>query len=179
MLPGKARGASLSYLELVEVAFVATFRQMGVSLTRIRKARDYLAQTFHAEYPLATRRFKTEGTHILMELREGEGMREIDQLVLADQSGQLAWEDLIGERFLEFDYEEELAVRWHVAGLGTPIIIDPRVSFGAPTVGGIATWAIKGRWQAQESVAEIADDFHLAEEQVRQALTFEGVVFAA
>lgn len=179
ILPGRARGTSLSYLELVEVAFVATFRRLGVSLVRIRKARDYLAQNFHAEYPLATRRFKTEGTHILMEVREDEGMSGIDQLVVADQSGQLAWQDLIGERFLEFEYEEGLAIRWHVAGQSAPVIIDPRIAFGAPTIAGIATWAIKGRWQAQESLSEIANDFCLTEESVRQALTFEGVELAA
>jgi uncharacterized protein (DUF433 family) len=96
-------------------------------------------------------------------------------LVKASQAGQLAWKDIIG-RLKEFEYEHEgVVIRWHVAGASSPIIIDPRISFGAPTVGGIPTWIIKGRWNAGESDTDIAEDFGLEKEQVRKALDFEGV----
>ena len=50
-LPNKERRKPLSYMELIEVAFVAFFRNVGVSLQRIRRAREYVAQTFNVEYP--------------------------------------------------------------------------------------------------------------------------------
>ncbi|NLT27872.1 MAG: hypothetical protein GXX97_02225, partial [Dehalococcoidales bacterium] len=68
-LPGKERGKDLSYLQLVEVAVVATFRKLGVSFTKIRKARQYLQQRFNSEYPFAEYRFKTEGFHVLLDLK--------------------------------------------------------------------------------------------------------------
>ena len=50
VLPGKERGTPLSYSQLIEVAVVAIFRKLNVSLQRVRKARQYLAQRFNAEY---------------------------------------------------------------------------------------------------------------------------------
>ena len=44
-LPGHQKRRHLSYLQLVEVAFVATFRMLGVPLQRIRRARAYAALT--------------------------------------------------------------------------------------------------------------------------------------
>lgn len=179
VIPGRQRGAPLSYLELVEVAFVATFRRLGVSLETIREARSYLAQNFKSEYPFAEFRLQTEGKHVLMDLREVEREAEIGRLIVADEAGQIAWQGLIGDRFTEFDYEKELAIRWHVRGRHSPIVIDPRVSFGAPTVRGIPTWAIRGRVLAGESIEDIKEDFDLGEEEILEAVAFEGAERAA
>ena len=177
-LPGKQKRTALSYLQLVEVAFVATFRNLGVSLQRLRKAHEYLSQMFEAEYPFATYRLQTEGTHVLMDLLEVEPDRELE-VIIADKGGQLAWKPLVGKRFAEFDYEHDLAVVWHPVGRESEVAIDPRISFGAPQVSGIPTWAVRGRKVAGESIEEIAEDFGLSDSQVKEALAFEQVVEAA
>lgn len=128
-----------------------------------------------SEYPFAQHRFKTEGKNLWLDYEELEGEGGRGTLVKASQAGHLAWKDIIG-RLKEFEYEREgVVIRWHVAGASSPIIIDPRISFGAPTVGGTPTWIIKGRWNAGESDADIAEDFELEKEHVRKALDFEGV----
>lgn len=177
LLP-KARRKPLSYLQLVEVAFVATFRALGVSLQRIRKAREYASVTFNVEYPFAEQRWLTEGYHALLDLRDIEGETEYNKLIFADKAGQEAWQTMVSDRFAEFDYEHGLALVWHVASRASPIIIDPRIAFGAPTVDGIATWIIKGRVEAKESISEIKDDFELTEEQIKYAFEFEGIPIA-
>lgn len=177
LLP-KAKHKPLSYLQLVEVAFVATFRALGVSLQRIRKAREYACTTFNAEYPFTEQRWLTEGYHVLLDLRDIEGETEYNKLIFADKAGQEAWQTMVGDRFAEFDYEHGLALVWHVAGRHSPIIIDPRIAFGTPTIDGIATWIIKGRIEANEGISEIKDDFGLTEEQIKYALEFEGVPIA-
>ncbi|MGH6936466.1 MAG: DUF433 domain-containing protein [Methylocella sp.] len=97
-------------------------------------------------------------------------------VVQADQEGQLTWESIIG-RLREFEYEHQgIVIRWHVAGRSSPIVIDPRIAFGAPTISGTPTWVIKGRWNAGESDGEIADDFGIKKEAVREALKFEGIM---
>lgn len=173
----------LSYLELVEAAFVATMRGLGVRLKALRAARHYVAQTYNSEYPFAEFRFKTEGMHLLMELTESDpGFNPLGK-TLADKAGQLAWEPLLSDRFAQFEYEpvghdsteDLLAMRWHVGGADSRVVIDPRVSFGAPVASGLPTWVIKGRFQAQESIAEIVEEFGIEEGAVKDALRFEGI----
>ncbi len=176
-LPGRSRRENLSYLELVEVAFVATFRGLGVSLKRIRKARDYAAQVLKSEYPFAEYSWLTEGHQVLLDLRTVEGDASMGRLVAADRDGQVAWKEVVSDRFHQFDYENGLALVWHLDSRRSPIVIDPRVSFGAPSVSGVPTWAVKGRWEAGESIPDIQDDFGLSEDEIRYGLLFEGVDF--
>ncbi len=176
-LPGHSRRQDLSYLELVEVAFVATFRGLGVSLQRIRRARDYAAQVLKSEYPFAEYSWLTEGHQVLLDLRTVEGDSSIGSLIAADSQGQVAWKDIVSDRFYQFDYDNGLALIWHLAGRRSPVVIDPRVCFGAPSVSGVPTWTLKGRWDAGESVPEMQDDYGLSEDDVRYGLLFEGVDF--
>lgn len=174
-LSTKEKGKSLSYLQLIEVAVVASFRKAGVSLRKIRAAREYLSKQLEAEYPFAEYRFKSEGKEIWMDYAQFEADAGDKTLLNASEKGQLAWTDIIG-RLQEFEYEKSgLATKWYVAGVDNEISIDPRIQFGAPAIDGVATWVFKGRWQAGEPVEEIADDFGVPNSAVIEALTFEGV----
>ena len=178
VLPGRNKGKPLSYMELIEVAFVAFFRQLKVSMNRIRAARDYVAKNIEREYPFASLQFKTDGFHILMEHHQFDPSAKWDRLVVADAYGQLAWEEMMGKRFAEFDYEDEIVVRWHLAGRDSQVLIDPRIAFGAPAVYGLPAYVIRGRYSAGETIEEIVEDFEICESAIRDALAFEGVVAA-
>ena len=173
-LPGRKAGERLNYFEAVEVACVAAFRSFGVRLRNLREARAYFQALLQAEYPFATQRFYTEGTRVLQEWGVRQELSDFTEVVIGDEHGQLAWAGLLGEKFHTFDYERGLALRWYVAGRNSPVQIDPRISFGAPSVHGIPTWAIRGRMLAGESVAEISDDFGLEDHEVIAGLKFEG-----
>ena len=136
VLPGHRKRQPLSYLDLIEVAFVATFRVLGVPLQRIRRARAYAAQVLNSEYPFAEHKWLTEGHHVMLDLRHIDDDDSIDSLVVGDSRGQITWEEMVGERFAQFDYEQDLALIWHIRGRSSRVTIDPRVSFGAPQVRG-------------------------------------------
>lgn len=173
VLTVRDKRAALSYMQLIEVAVVAAFRKAGVSMRRIRAARDYAARTLQSEFPFAEYSFKEEGKHLWLDSTQVDV--KDGTVVQAAQGGQLAWKSVIG-RLREFEYEKEgIVLKWHVAGPSSPIIIDPRISFGAPTVKGTPTWVIRGRWDAGESDSDIAEDFGISREEVREALKFEGV----
>jgi uncharacterized protein (DUF433 family) len=175
VLSRKEQRASLSYMQLIEVAVVAAFRKANIQLRRIRDAREYLKTTLTSEFPFAEYKFKTDGKHLLLEYNQIDRDRGRGKLLSADEGGQLAWNEIIGPRLKEFEYEHEgIVIKWHLRGVKSSILIDPRVSFGAPTVHGTPTWAVKGRWVAGESVEEIAEDFSLEKALVRDALLFEG-----
>src|SRR5215813_13338197 len=174
LLQEREKRAALSYMQLIEVAVVAAFRKAGVPLKRIRNAREYAASALKSEYPFAEYRFKENGKHLYLD--STQIVLKEDTVLQADQEGQLAWESVIG-RLQEFEYEKEgIVLKWHVAGRASPIIIDPRISFGAPAVKGTPTWVIRGRYDAGESDSDIAEDFGIKKEEVRQALRFEGVL---
>lgn len=177
VLSFRESGDSLSYMELIEVAVVSTLRKIGLTLRRIKDAREYISNRLKCEYPFATYRFKTDGRHVLLDYQQVEKKKGKGMLLDASQGGQLVWEEIVGGLLKEFEYERALglALRWHVAGLDRQIIIDPRVSFGSPSVKGVPTWIIKGRWDAGEPVKEISEDFSLSEANIAEALTFEGV----
>ena len=169
----REKGAALSYFQLVEVAFVAVMRRMGLKLSLIKDARDYMAQNLNSEFPFVEYKFKVQGPRIVMDLSEFDKKAPKDKLIVVSHGGQLEWRELLGRKFDEFDYQKGLAVRWHIAGRGSPILIDPQIAFGAPQVRGVPTWAIKGRQNAGESLADIADDFHLKVADVEKAIRFE------
>lgn len=174
VLSTKEKRARLSYLQLIELAVVAGFRKAKFSLPEIRAAREYLQKNLNSAYPFAEFKFKHYGRSLFT---EDKNIAAPHRLFKANAGGQLAWDELIGPVLQEFDYEHEgIAVRWHLAGVGVPIVIDPRISFGAPSVRGTPTWIIKGRYDAGESNSAIADDFDLETSEVRAALKFEGVI---
>ena len=165
----------LSYYELVEVAFVATFRKLDVPLKRIRKARDYAAQVLNSECPFVEHKWMTEGPRLLLDFRAAQREASVGRLVAVGERGQADWQEIIWRRFEQFDYADGIALVWHLRGRDNPVLIDPRVSFGDPMVNGIPTWVLKGRWDAGESVPDIKRDFRLSEDDIHHALQFEGV----
>jgi len=164
---------SLSYLQLQELAIVSAMREQGITLQKIRLAREYLSSSLSLEFPFSDRRVKTDGQDILLDFREQLGGAL--KLLVANKGGQYVWREIIGNRFEEFEYERDLAVRWRVGGARTGIIIDPRISFGAPSIKGVPTWALRGRHTAGEAIDDIAKDFVISESDVRKALKFEGI----
>jgi len=179
VLGKRHRGIPLSYLQLVEVAFVATLRKMGIPLQRIRIAYEYLERRFNTEYPFARLKIKTDGARLLNDLKQAEGPWVNKLLEEASARGQVIWVEPIQDRIQEFDYNRmyELAIRWFPRGKDVPIVIDPQIQFGAPILkdSGVATWVIGERRRVGESIDEIREDFGIGELAVRQALDFERV----
>jgi uncharacterized protein (DUF433 family) len=173
VLSKKDTGVKLSYLQLIEMAVVAAFRKAKVPLKEIRAARDYMRKQLNSKYPFAEYKFKLYGKSLFTTYVDSGH----PHLLKANQAGQLGWEEILGPVLKEFEYDDSggVAVRWHVAGEHSPVVIDPRISFGAPSVNGTPTWIIKGRFEAGESDSEIAEDFSLDVPTVREALKFEGL----
>lgn len=172
----KDRRTGLSYAQLIEVAVVAAFRSYGVTLRRIREARDYVAEELKSDHPFAEYRFKSDGRLLWVNYSQIVGLRGRNRLLGVNEKGQFSWEEVIGRRLREFSYENDgIVVRWNLRGAESPVYIDPRIAFGAPVVAGTPTWIIHGRWEAGESIEDIADDFDLDVGLITDALRFEGI----
>ena len=137
----------------------------------IRRAIGIAQALYGVERPLVTMRFMHDGKDIFIgELEKTAGSRYVN----LSRHGQIAWEH-IRDVLRDLDYDDDVAARWWPAGHETPIVIDPRVSFGRPYVAskGISTDAIRSRFLARESIDDIVDDFDLTAQEVEAALRFE------
>lgn len=176
LLSEKEARAELSYMQLIELAVVAAMRAEKVKLNVIREAREYCQQVLGHEFPFATLKFKTNGKELMVDYDKLDPESGVKRFIHVNKGGQFSWKEIIDRRLKEFEFNGEgVAVRWHVRGSNEPIVIDPRVTFGAPSVRGIATWAIRDRWRSGESVDDIADDFSVKNKEVISALKFEGI----
>ena len=152
-------------------------RKSGVRLRTIDATRTYLSEQIGADFPFAEYRFKTDGKQLLIDMKQIDRHAPADFLLDTGTGGQLAWNRFLESLLSEFEYDPggDIVRQWKVAGEDQPIRIDPAVAFGAPHVGGIATWVMKDRWTGGENVAEIAEDFDLDRCLVVAALKFEAV----
>ena len=100
---------ALSYYELVEVAFVATFFGVGAPLSWIRRVRKHAVQELRSEYPFVQESWRNEGHLLLHGMGIGDGPDLGDYLFTTDCCREAGWSGSVLELFEQFDYEYELA----------------------------------------------------------------------
>ena len=176
-MPYPPRGAGLSYYQLIEIALVSTFRNLGVPLGQIQKVRDYAADALESDRPFAECDWMLQGPQAVAHLAKVKGHQAVKRLIAVDQDGQAGWAEAAAERFQQFDYEENLALAWHLRGRDYPVKIDSRIRRGDPIVQGLPTWVLRERSRSGEALSQTADDFNLRPKDVRSAWEFEGVKF--
>lgn len=161
--------APLSFDDLIETAVVAALRARGMSLQAIRTAHRAAAAE-EADHPFARRDIMVAGDEIFMRTSEApdEGS---EQLASLTRGGQRALEKVLGEYVQQIDWQGKWPVEWRPKG-GT-VRQNPEVGFGLPQVHGIRTEIIRGRFEAEEAIGAIADDFGLTVDDVESALRYE------
>lgn len=161
--------------EFVELGYLREYRRKGVPLQRLRPVIDELRLEYATPYPLATAQPYVYGKELVLELQERSGIPASIAIVI--RSGQtLALSDEARRFFhkVEFEPPERGDVRrLRPAGRASPVVIDPLVRFGRPSVEGVATERLWELHDAGESTAEIARGYELSEEIVRAAVSYE------
>jgi len=162
--------------EFVELGYLREYRRKGVSLQKLRPVIEALRQEFGTPYPLATARPFVMGKDLVLELQEEHNLPSA--IAIAVRSGQTVALTHEARRFfqkVEFDAtgSDGAARRLRPAGPASPVVIDPLVRFGRPSVSGVATERLWELHDAGESAEEIADGYDLTTESVRAAVAYE------
>lgn len=113
--------ASLTFGDLVELMYVRGFRSGGVKLNEIRDVSVKYRREWNTPYPLATKRFATDGRELL--LREGADW------VHALTGQRNAFFDEIGHQLVHLG---DLASEWRPLGKDKAVVLHPDRSFGKP-----------------------------------------------
>lgn len=162
----------LSFLEVAEIVVASGFRRKGIQLERIRSARRYAAESMEMDYPFATLNMKQYGLHIVTEFQEHEPGTP---LLVLDTQGQLTFPGMVAESLERFDWLGQWASRWFPVGKDVPIVVDPQMAAGRPTVEdrGITIDSIMRRFtKGKQDPAFIAEDYDLEEVSILNIIRY-------
>jgi uncharacterized protein (DUF433 family) len=169
--PPDGEALVVSFLELIELAVVSGFRKQRVPLQRLRDAHAFARNSFDLPYPFASLNLREHGGHVLHEFEEstpGPG-----KLVVLDMHGQFVLPETVKLRVIDFDFDaDRLASRWFPFGRTIPVVIDPHLAAGIPTVAGtrISVETLKRRWKSGEPINSIAVDLEVDQQDVERIL---------
>lgn len=160
--PGK--GPTVSFDAFAETYIIEAFRRTGLPMARIRPAVEAIRAQFGLEEALLSERLKTDGAEILFETEDRGG-----RLVVA-RNGQGVFNEVVAQFLQGIDYEAGWADNIRLPQFRqTTVVVDPSRNSGQPTVDriGVTVDDIVSRARAGEPMADLADDFGLAIEDIR------------
>jgi uncharacterized protein (DUF433 family) len=161
--------------EFVELGYLREYRRKGVPLQRLRPVIDEFRREFGTPYPLATAKPYVYDRELVLELQEKNDLPQAIAIVI--RSGQEILMTPETNRFfkkVEFDPGAvDDALRLRPAGEASPVVIDPLVRFGRPSVHGVATDRLWELHDAGELLEEIADGYDIDIHSVRAAVAYE------
>jgi uncharacterized protein (DUF433 family) len=166
----------LSFLNLVEAHVLAAIRRgYGVPMYKVRPALAYVRKELGIERPLADAQFETNGLELFTE--------RLGQLVNVSSHGQLAIPQILGAYLKRVERDARgipiklfpFTRKSAPGDTSTPVEIDPTVAFGRPVLRsrGVATAVLADRFKAGDTLAELAADYEVANEEVEEAIRVE------
>ncbi|HEY3971671.1 MAG TPA: DUF433 domain-containing protein [Candidatus Sulfotelmatobacter sp.] len=147
-------------------------------LPKIRRAVAHLSATSSFRHPLVEQPLYTDGADILL--------KEIDSILNISRGGQFAIPEIVGVHLQRIEYDKGKFkfypfVRERRADEPKYIVINPSIGFGKPVIAGtgISTSVIASRFNARESVPDLAQEYGLEEKQIEEAIRWETRAVAA
>jgi uncharacterized protein (DUF433 family) len=144
----QGREATVPFIGFAEAFVLSSFRRAGVPLQRIRPAVEVLEKEIGVDHALAAKRLYTDGAEVLFDYANKRGEREVMDLVVV-RTQRRQFSGVVKDYLKRIDY----------------------VAFGLPIVfGGARVGDLVDRFQAGDSVAEIATDFSVPPDEVEDVI---------
>lgn len=175
--PADSKARLLSFTNLCELHVLSAIRRTHrIPLPKIRNSVAWLSTKIGSERPLIDYQFKTNGLDLFVE--------HASRLFNASRQGQEAIRgdfELALERIERNESGAPIRLfpfsRSSNSSSNQPrtVVIDPRLSFGRPVLARVAvpTEIINDRFNAGDSLAEMAEDYGVGKEEIEEALRFE------
>jgi len=178
-LPSLENKVALGFLDLIEIKFVASFLDVGVTWPVIHRVREK-AQRLYADtqHPFCTMRFVTDGRQIFQNVHEETG----DTCLVEIVTDQRVFAEIIRPFLKQLEFRDgTILERWWPLGRDRHIVVDPRKNFGQPTVvtEGIPTQNLARSFKANgSSLEEVARWYEIRPESVKEAVDYEQTLAA-
>lgn len=179
-----ARQRLLSFVNVLEIHVLDAFRRYHhLDMKRIRAAMEYLEQKFGSRHPLVDHAMETDGVDVFV--------RECEDLINASRHGQLGMRVLLDSYLRRIERDDRgLAIRLYpfarkrgadplpeheLTQYPRIVVMDPRIAFGRPVIAGtgIPTAEIADRFNAGESIGDLAQDYERAPADIEEAIRCE------
>lgn len=155
--------------------FIASSLASGVKWSKVHDAANVAARLLANEpHPFAHREWFADPHGIYLRLGKKSGEK-----ILIEMAGdaQVSIEPFLGVylKQIRFDRVSGIADAWYPLGPETPVVIDPKIAFGLPTVSTatVRTDILAGHRRGGDSVADIAYWYGVQEYEVEAAVKFE------
>ena len=162
----------LSFRDLIELRFVKAFRDLGLSLPTIRQCFMRAVEEVRDERPFSTRRFRTDGKSIFLEITDDLPEGELVDLRMR----QRVFRTIVEPSLKDLEFDASVVSRWFPLGMGRKsVVLDPSRAFGRPIVAsaGVPTEAIADAIVTEGSLARAAALFEVTQAEARDAQQFE------
>ncbi len=160
----------LGFRDLMELRFVTSFREAGLSLQAIRLALRRACEIIGHDHPFATERFRTDGENMFLEL----AVETEDPALIDLKRNQYAIHRMIEPSFKDIDFDQGVAARWWPLGQRAGVVLDPKRTFGMPidSGSGVPTDTLYAALKTLGSEREVARWFEVEPRAVRAARKF-------
>ena len=167
----------LSFRDLIELRFVKAFRDCGLSLQTIRECLSRAVEAVQDERPFSTRRFRTDGKTVFLEITHDVNEGELLDL----KQRQVVFHRMVAPSLRDLEFDANVVARWFPLGASrNTIVLDPARVFGRPIVasGGVPTEVLAQAVEVEGSVERVAKLYEVPLPAVRDALAFQRLLAA-
>jgi uncharacterized protein (DUF433 family) len=161
----------LSFRDLIELRFVKAFRDVRLGLPTIRECFKRAVESVNDTRPFSTRRFRTDGKTIFLEIT-----KEVQEGELLDlKRRQNVFHRLVAPSLHDLEFDADIVARWFPLGMSRNVVIDPARSFGRPIVtqGGVPTETLHHAVAVEGSPERVAKLYEVPLGAVRDAIAFQ------
>lgn len=168
----------LTWGEFVEAWYVRQYRrEHGVDLSDLRELIGRLRTELGLKYPLAHEQpFVGPGRRLVKQLQDEIGLPQDLWVVVAGRSDQLVLTPTMTEFMdrVEFDaVGQQSAIAIRPRGRDSAVVIKPDQASASPNVRGVRTEVLAELVNAGEEIDDVANDFGLNVQELRDALSYE------
>lgn len=165
-------GMFLGFRDLQEVRVAAAFIAKGLSPQRVRQAIGLARELVGEERPLSTKRFRTDGRSIFLQVVEEDGQTRLIDLFRR----QFAFREIVEQSLSNLEYDGSGSpLLWWPLGRSGSVVVDPARSFGQPIEAetSIPTLTLASAAKAEGSQEAAARAWAVPLRSIRRSVEFE------
>jgi uncharacterized protein (DUF433 family) len=168
----------LNFEQLLTLLLVKAFKDRGLGLPTIKRAAARAQQVYGTPNPFVTKRFRSDGSQVFIDLEAKDSQERRLINILSDQH---EFREIVEPSlFKDVVFVDDAAEEWWPLGKGRAVVLAPGRQFGAPHIAGkgvrtdIVAQAAVAEGGGEAGIQAAADWYGLQPNQVWDAVEFEG-----